>query len=50
MAKKNTKHFLIMEKRQHCKSHISKLKINDDMEINDPKTIFEQGKMFDKNL
>jgi len=39
-----------MEKRQHCKSHISKLKTNDNMEINDPKTILEQGKMFFKNL
>jgi len=39
-----------MEKRQHCKSHISKLKTNDDKEINDPKTILEQGKMFYKNL
>ena len=37
MAKKNTKQFLNMEKRQHCKSHISKLKTNDDTEINDPK-------------
>ena len=46
--KKATKYFLNMEKRQHCKSHISKLKTNDDMEINDPKTILEQGKMFCK--
>ena len=57
MAKKNTKYgekitkyFLNMEKRQHCKSHISKLKTNNDMEINEPKTILEQGKMFYKNL
>ena len=49
-GEKNTKYFLNMEKRQHCKSHISKLKTNDDTEINDPKTILEQGKMFYKNL
>ena len=48
MAKKNTKYFLNMEKRQPCKSHISKLKTNDDMEINDSKTILGQGKMFYK--
>ena len=34
-----------MEKRQHCKSHISKLKTN-----NDPKAILEQRKTFYKNL
>ena len=39
-----------MEKRQRFKSHISKVKTNDDMEIIDPKTILEQGKMFYKNL
>ena len=45
-GEKNTKYFPNMEKRQHCKSHISKLTTNDDMEINDPKTILEQRKMF----
>ena len=49
-GEKNTKYFLNMGKRQHCKSRISKLKENDDTEINDPKTILEQGKMFYKNL
>ena len=39
-----------MDKRQHFKSHISKLKTNDDMEIIDPKTILEQGKMVYENL
>jgi len=39
-----------MEKRQHCKSRISKLKTNDDMEINHPNTILERGKMFYKSL
>ena len=48
-GEKNTKYFLNMGKRQHCKSRISKLKENDDTEINDPKTILEQGKMFYKN-
>jgi len=36
-GEKNTKYFLNMEKRQHCRSHISKLKTNDDSEINDLK-------------
>ena len=49
-GEKNAKCFLNMENRQHCKSHISKLKTNDDMEIKDPKTILEQGKMLCKNL
>lgn len=34
-----------MEKRQHCKSHISKLQKADDEEINDPKTILEQERL-----
>ena len=36
MAKKYTKYFLNMENRRHCKSHDSKLRTNDDMEINYP--------------
>ena len=46
-VKMTKKHYKFSEygKGQHCKSHISKLKTNDD-----PKTILEQEKMFYKNL
>ena len=49
-GEKNTKYFLNLEKRQHLKTHISKLKTNDDREITSPNAILEQGKMFYKNL
>ena len=49
-GEKNTKYFLNLEKRQHCKTHISKLKTNNETEITDPKEILEQGKVFYKNL
>ena len=49
-GEKNTKYFLNLEKRQHCKTHISKLKTNDETEITDPKEILVQGKVFYKNL
>jgi len=50
-GEKNTKYFLNLEKRQHFKTYISKLKTNDDREITSPNTILEQGgKMFYKNL
>lgn len=49
-GEKNTKYFLNLEKRHHFKTHISKLKTNDDREITTPNDILEQGKMFYKNL
>ena len=45
-----TKHFLKLEKRQHCKTHVSKLKSIDERDITDPKGILDQGKLFYKNL
>ena len=49
-GEKNTKYFLNLEKRQHFKTHIFKLKTNDDREITSSNAILEQGKMFYKNL
>ena len=49
-GEKNTKYFLNLEKRQHCKTHVSKLKTFDERDITDPKEILDQGKLFYKNL
>ena len=49
-GEKNTKYFLNLEKRQHCKTHVSKLKTIDERDITDPKEILDQGKLFYKNL
>ena len=49
-GEKNTKYFLNLQKRQHCKTHVSKLKTIDERNITDPKESRDQGKLFYKNL
>ena len=43
-------YFLSLEKRQHFKMHISKLKTTNDRKITTPNAILEQGEMFYKTL
>ena len=48
-GEKNTKYFLNLEKRQHSKTHITKLKY-DGREINDSDEILRSQRLFYKNL
>jgi len=48
-GERNTKYFLNLEKRQHSKTHITKLK-HDGREITDPDEILRSQRLFYKNL
>ena len=48
-GEKNTKYFVNLEKRQHSKTHITKLKY-DGKEINDPDEILKSQRLFYKDL
>ena len=48
-GERNTKYFLNLEKRQHSKTHITKLKY-DGREITDPDEILRSQRLFYKNL
>ena len=48
-GEKNTKYFFNLEKRQHSKTHITKLKY-DGKEINDPDEILKSQRLFYKDL
>ena len=49
-GEKNTQYFLNLEKRQNAKTYISKLKIQDSLEITNADEILNCQKLFDKNL
>lgn len=49
-GEKNSKYFLNLEKRNFLRKKISKLKLSNGEETEDPNTILAEGKMFYKNL
>ena len=49
-GKKNSKYFLNPKNRNFLRKKISKLKLSNGEETDDPKTILEEEKTFDKNL
>jgi hypothetical protein len=49
-GEKNSKYFLNPKNRNFLRKKISKLKLSNGEETDDPKTILEEEKTFDKNL
>ena len=49
-GEKSTKNFLNLERRQNAKTYISKLKIQDNLEITNADEILNCQKLFYKNL